>query len=390
MQIVLFEDHLWSRFLPLTYTRPVGELRMGAMTQAQRYGRLMNTDVVHNTRLSLRALFPEASAQIQLQVNARLFPTPSLLNELKSMAPGDVLKKEDTVLARCVDSMHEHQEHEHESKAELTWIEHITDLFSMNAMAMKFDFELMPKTHRLQSLHTSNVVIGDPDMLFVHESAIVYAATLNTLDGPIYIDAHAEVMEGTHIRGGFYLGDHATLKLGTKIYGATTIGPQCKVGGEVSNSIFYGHSNKAHDGFVGNSLIGEWCNLGADTNTSNLKNNYSGVSIWSYEKADFADTGLTFCGLIMGDHSKCGINTMFNTGTVVGVNANIYGGGFPDKHIPSFSWGGPDGWEVYDPEKAFGTIAKVMQRRSQTLTEPIRKLLLQIFEETAHHRKSAS
>jgi UDP-N-acetylglucosamine diphosphorylase/glucosamine-1-phosphate N-acetyltransferase len=197
-------------------------------------------------------------------------------------------------------------------------------------------------------------------------------------------------MEGSHIRGGFYLGEYATLKLGTKIYGATTIGPQCKVGGEVSNSIFYGYSNKAHDGFVGNSLIGEWCNLGADTNTSNLKNNYSNVSIWSYEKSEFADTGLTFCGLIMGDHSKCGINTMFNTGTVAGVNANIYGGGFPDKHIPSFSWGGPDGWVEYDPEKAFGTISKVMQRRSLSLTEPIRKLLLQIFEETAHQRSSAS
>jgi UDP-N-acetylglucosamine diphosphorylase/glucosamine-1-phosphate N-acetyltransferase len=190
--------------------------------------------------------------------------------------------------------------------------------------------------------------------------------------------------------GGFYLGEHATLKLGTKIYGATTIGPQCKVGGEVSNSIFYGHSNKAHDGFVGNSLIGEWCNLGADTNTSNLKNNYSNVKIWSYSKADFDDTGLTFCGLIMGDHSKCGINTMFNTGTVAGVNANIYGGGFPDKHIPSFSWGGPEGWEEYNPEKAFATIHKVMQRRSQSLTDDMRALLVYIYEETAPHRNSAS
>jgi UDP-N-acetylglucosamine diphosphorylase/glucosamine-1-phosphate N-acetyltransferase len=198
------------------------------------------------------------------------------------------------------------------------------------------------------------------------------------------------VMEGTHIRGGCYLGQHATLKLGTKIYGATTIGPQCKVGGEVSNSIFWGHSNKAHDGFVGNSIIGEWCNLGADSNTSNLKNNYSNVKIWSYAEAAYTDTGLTFCGLIMGDHSKCGINTMFNTGTVTGVNANIFGGGFPEKHIPSFSWGGPEGWEEYDPAKAFATIEKVMQRRSQTLTSELRGLLMHIFAETAHHRNSAS
>jgi len=390
MQIVLFEDNHWSRFLPLVYTRPLGELRMGMMTMAQRYARAMNTEAVHNTRLPLRTIFAEASAQMQLHVNARLFPTSSLLSELRSMVPGDVLKREETVIARCIDTKRENAENTLESKAELTWIDHITDLFSMNAMAMKFDFELMPKTNRLESLHASNVVIGDPSLLFIHESAKVYASTLNTLDGPIYVDADAEVMEGTHIRGGFYLGEHATLKLGTKIYGATTIGPQCKVGGEVSNSIFYGHSNKAHDGFVGNSLIGEWCNLGADTNTSNLKNNYSNVKIWSYEVADFADTGLTFCGLIMGDHSKCGINTMFNTGTIVGVNSNIYGGGFPDKHIPSFSWGGPDGWEVYNPEKSFSTIAKVMQRRAQTLTDSMRKMLMYIFDETTHHRNSAS
>ena len=386
MQIVLFEDHLWSRFLPLVYTRPVGELRMGMMTMAQRYARSMNTELVHDTRLPLHALFPIASAQMQLHVNARLFPTASFLNEIKSMAPGDVLKKDDIVLARCIDSHKEITEQILESNSELIWLDRITDLFTLNAMAMKYDFELMPKTQRTESIHSSNVVIGDPTMLFVHESAKVYASTLNTNDGPIYIDADSEIMEGSHIRGGFYLGEHATLKMGTKIYGASTIGPQCKVGGEISNSVFYGHSNKAHDGFVGNSLIGEWCNLGADTNTSNLKNNYSNVSIWSYEKADYADTGLTFCGLIMGDHSKCGINTMFNTGSVAGVNANIYGGGFPDKHIPSFSWGGPDGWEIYDPQKAFATIEKVMQRRSQTLTESMRQLLLHIFEQTAPHR----
>jgi UDP-N-acetylglucosamine diphosphorylase/glucosamine-1-phosphate N-acetyltransferase len=390
MQIVLFEDHLWSRFLPLVYTRPIGELRLGMMTQAQRYARVMNTEVAHDTRPYLRTLYPEAHAQLRLHVNARLFPGEALLQELKSLTPGDVLKSGDTIIARCSDSLNEQPERVWQSKAELIWIDCITDLFALNAMAMKFDFEIMPKTHGLQTLHASNCVIGDSSQLFVHEKAKVYASTFNTLDGPIYIDADAEIMEGTHIRGGFYLGEHATLKLATKIYGATTIGPQCKVGGEVSNSIFYGHSNKAHDGFVGNSLIGEWCNLGADTNTSNLKNNYSNVKIWSYETAQFADTGLTFCGLIMGDHSKCGINTMFNTGTVAGVNANIYGGGFPDKHIPSFSWGGPEGWEVYDPLKAFDTISKVMQRRGQTLTESMRNLLLYIFEDTAHHRNSAS
>jgi UDP-N-acetylglucosamine diphosphorylase/glucosamine-1-phosphate N-acetyltransferase len=224
-------------------------------------------------------------------------------------------------------------------------------------------------------------------MLFVHESAKVYASTLNTNDGPIYIDADSEIMEGSHIRGGFYLGEHATLKMGTKIYGASTIGPQCKVGGEISNSVFYGHSNKAHDGFVGNSLIGEWCNLGADTNTSNLKNNYSNVSIWSYEKADYADTGLTFCGLIMGDHSKCGINTMFNTGTVVGVSSNIFGSGFPRNFVPSFSWGGASGFTTYLTSKAFQTAKIVMSRRHVDFTEEDAKILEHIFEETKKYRK---
>ncbi|MFM7233385.1 MAG: GlmU family protein [Flavobacteriales bacterium] len=388
MQLVLFEDKLSSHFLPLTYTRPVGELRMGMMTMAERYARIFNSEVAHETRIPLRALFSTPSAQMQLHVNARLFPTTSLINELRSMNPGDALYRGEVLLARYIDMQHVANEHRVESKAELTWIERITDLFALNAMAMAFDFELMPKDNPQSQLHASNTIIGDPSKLFVHATAKVYAATFNTLDGPIYIDADAEIMEGSHMRGGFYLGKHATLKLGTKIYGATTIGPECKVGGEVSNSVFWGYSNKAHDGFVGNSIIGQWCNLGADTNTSNLKNNYSTVNIWSYTTGDFADTGLTFCGLIMGDHSKCGINTMFNTGTVVGVNANIFGGGFPDKHIPSFSWGGPDGWENYQPQKAFETIAKVMQRRSIQLDDATRKLLLQVFEDTSYQRKS--
>ncbi len=388
MQIVLFEDQLSSYFLPLVYTRPVGDLRMGMMTMAERYARIFNTEAVHETRVHLRPFFSGPSAQKQLHINARLFPTPSLIAELRSMQVGDVLHHNAHVLARCIDTRVDAKENRIPSKAELQWIERITDLFSLNAMAMAFDFEWMPKDSPQLQLHPSNLIIGDASQLFVHSSAKVFATTFNTLDGPIYIDANAEVMEGSHIRGGFYLGKHATLKLGTKVYGATTIGPECKVGGEVSNSVFWGYSNKAHDGFVGNSIIGQWCNLGADTNTSNLKNNYSSVKIWSYAAGDFDDTGLTFCGLIMGDHSKCGINTMFNTGTVVGVNANIFGGGFPDKQIPSFSWGGPEGWEDYEPQKAFETIAKVMQRRSQSLTQEDRNLLSYLFEETSKHRNS--
>ena len=389
MQLVLFEDHLRSHFLPLAYTRPVGDLRMGMMTMAERYAKLFNTTVAHHTQVSLEAIFPVATAQIQLHINARLFPTKSFVLALRALQPGEALKHGDTLLAKHIDTQLDRKEQSIAFDGDLCWIENITDLFSKNAMAIAFDYDLMDKSTPGE-IHPSNVIIGDPSRLFIHASAKVYASTFNTQDGPIYIDADAEVMEGTHIRGGFYLGEHATLKLGTKIYGATTIGPHCKVGGEVSNSVFWGHSNKGHDGFVGNSIIGEWCNLGADSNTSNLKNNYSNVKTWSYAHNDYTDTGLTFCGLIMGDHSKCGINTMFNTGTVAGVNANIFGGGFPDKHIPSFSWGGPEGWEEYDPTKAFATIEKVMQRRSKALTPEIRAMLLHLFEETAHHRRSAS
>jgi UDP-N-acetylglucosamine diphosphorylase/glucosamine-1-phosphate N-acetyltransferase len=389
MELVLFEDHQRSLFLPLIYTRPVGDLRMGMMTMAERYARIFNAPVAHHTQVALEALYPPPAAQVQLHINARLFPTKSFVLALRSLQPGDALKHGDTLLAKHIDTLLDRKEQSIAFDGDLCWIENITDLFSKNAMAIAFDYDLMDKSTPGE-IHASNVIIGDPSRLFIHASAKVYASTFNTLDGPIYIDAEAEVMEGTHIRGGFYLGEHATLKLGTKIYGATTIGPHCKVGGEVSNSVFWGHSNKAHDGFVGNSIIGEWCNLGADSNTSNLKNNYSNVKTWSYTHNDYTDTGLTFCGLIMGDHSKCGINTMFNTGTVAGVNANIFGGGFPDKHIPSFSWGGPEGWEEYDPTKAFATIEKVMQRRSKALTLEMRALLLHLFEETAHHRRSAS
>ena len=386
MQIVLFEDHLWSRFLPLVYTRPVGDLRMGMYTMAERYAKLLNMEAVHETRVPLHSIFAASSAQLQLHISARLFPTLALREALQSMQPGDTLVHGSDVLARCIDTHTQHSEHTIPFESEPIWIETLTDLFSKNAMAITFDATLTSNATHPSPLHASNTLIGDPKLLFIHPSATVYATTFNTNEGPIFIDANAEIMEGTHIRGPFYLGKHSTLKLGTRVYGATTIGPHCKVGGEISNSIFWGYSNKAHDGFVGNSIIGEWCNLGADTNTSNLKNNYSSVKIWSYVKGNFADTGLTFCGLIMGDHSKCGINTMFNTGTVTGVGANIFGGGFPNKHLPSFSWGGAEGMETYDLDKAFATIEKVMQRRSLPLTTEIKTLLTRVFEDTSHQR----
>jgi UDP-N-acetylglucosamine diphosphorylase/glucosamine-1-phosphate N-acetyltransferase len=233
-------------------------------------------------------------------------------------------------------------------------------------------------------LSGSNTLIGE--RIFIEEGAQAEAATFNSLSGPIYLGKDSLVMEGSVVRGGLSLGERSQLKLAAKIYGPTTIGPHCKVGGEVSNSVIMGYANKGHDGFLGNSVLGEWCNLGADTNTSNLKNNYAEVRLWSYESKRFESTGLQFCGLIMGDHSKSGINTMFNTGTLVGVSSNIFGGGFPRNFIPSFSWGGSSGFTEYRFDKAMETAEKVMGRRGIELDEVERAVLRHVFDESAELR----
>ena len=253
---------------------------------------------------------------------------------------------------------------------------------------MKTDFELLTKGRRSQPLSASNRLIGEPNQLFIEEGAWIEGAILNVQTGPIYIDKEATVMEGSLVRGGLYLGQGSTLKMGCKIYGATSIGPKCKIGGEVGNSVFLGNSNKGHEGYLGNSVLGEWCNLGADTNSSNLKNNYAPVRVWDYDSRRFADSGQQFCGLIMGDHSKSGINTMFNTGTVVGVSCNVFGGDFPRKFIPSFSWGNSKGFETYKLNKAFETAERVMKRRNRVLDETERTILEQVFADSSIYRKS--
>ena len=273
-----------------------------------------------------------------------------------------------------------------ETSTMYTSVENVWDIFSKNGDAIKADFDLITRGRTSQPLSTSNTVIGDAKQIFLEEGAIVEASILNTNTGPIYIDKDAEIMEGSVVRGPFSLGEHAALKLSTKIYGPTTVGPHSKVGGEVNNSVIFAYSNKGHDGFLGNSVIGEWCNLGADTNNSNLKNNYGNVKLYNYSQKKMIDTGLQFCGLIMGDHSKCGINTMFNTGTVVGVGANIFGGGFPPTHIPSFSWGGADGMEEYKFDKMIETASRVYARRNLTVNAVEKDILEKIFKNTEGDR----
>lgn len=264
-------------------------------------------------------------------------------------------------------------------------INQLWDIYKYNSTAIQADFDFLTRARTSIPISPTNSVI-DPMNIFIEEGARVECSNLNASRGPIYIGKYSEVMEGSNIRGPFALCDHSQVKMGAKIYGATTIGPYCKVGGEITNSVMFGFSNKAHDGYLGNSVIGEWCNLGADTNNSNLKNNYSEVKLWNYKTETFKLTGETFVGLFMGDHSKAAINTMFNTGTLVGVSANIFSEGFPRNFIPSFSWGGKQGFKTYKLQEAFETMDRVMARRDKYLNETERQIYTHIFEESAKYR----
>jgi UDP-N-acetylglucosamine diphosphorylase/glucosamine-1-phosphate N-acetyltransferase len=273
-----------------------------------------------------------------------------------------------------------------EYEEEITLIDKVWKIFQYNASQLRSDFELMTSGKKSVGIKDKHTIVYNGQDVFVAEGAQVKAAILNAENGPIYLGKNAQVMEGALIRGPFALCEGSTVNMGAKVRGDTTVGPYSKIGGEVSNTVIFGYSNKAHDGFLGNSVIGEWCNIGADTNTSNLKNNYENIKIWNYARGGFEDTGLQFCGLMMGDHSKCGINTMFNTGTVVGVGANIFGDGFPRTFIPSFAWGGAGGFTTFQLDKALETAAKAMQRRSAMLTEAEKSILKHIFEVTAANR----
>ncbi len=345
------------------------------------------------TQVYLAEKYPANLSDENLCINGAIAPDKDLLTALDALSSGDILRSQDGRLIACLlgkdpdlatlnnlASGTEGQTY----GGKLLQLQHLSDLFVLNDQAISADFEDMTRGRTSASLSKTNILLGDN--VFIEEGARVEASTLNTENGPIYIGKDAEVMEGCHIRGPFALGEHATLKMDTKIYGASTVGPYSKVGGEVNNSVIMGYSNKGHDGFIGNSVIGYWCNLGADTNTSNLKNNYSEVKLWDYDKEAFEPTGLTFCGLFMGDHSKCGINTMFNTGTVVGVSANIFGSGFPRNFIPSYSWGGAAGVKEYTFEKAMEVAQIVMQRRDIKLTDIDKKILKEVFDQTTKHR----
>lgn len=394
MAILLSDAGLHRHLLPLTRTRPVGALRVGILTLAEAWERYTDMPVGYLTEQYLQTKFPAVNSDRQWEVHGGILPTPVLAGAVLDLEPGQVLLQQGKPLAFCLDgSAHAAAMDwtrppsfltQVEFNGTATAIERPWHLFQHCATAIKNDFALLTEGRRSATLSALNTVIGDPKLIFLEEGAKVEASILNTTNGPIWIGKDAEVMEGCMIRGPFALGRHAQLKMGAKIYGACSFGPECRVGGEVNNSVILGYSNKGHDGFLGNSVLGEWCNLGADTNTSNLKNTYGEVKAWSYAEEALVPTGQQFLGLMMGDHAKCGINTMFNTGTVADVCANIFGSGFPPKHIPAFSWG-DDG--IYTLDKAFSTCAKVMERRNVPFAEADRKILEHIFGETKAYRR---
>ncbi len=390
MNVILFDqEQAWKNLLPLTYTRPVSEIRIGILTIKQKWDLELNTTCTYYTRGYLSKKFPIKELGDSLFINGGICPTEGLISELKKLKPEQALVKNNELIALVGEAANLKSFSNFEKiefKDSVLSVKNVWDVFQKNGEAIKLDFDILTKNKKSQPLSGSVTVIGNKNLIFLEEGAKAEACIFNTSGGPIYLSQDAEVMEGSVVRGPFALGEHSALKLSTKIYGPTTIGPHCKVGGEVNNSVIFGYTNKAHDGFLGNSVLGEWCNLGADTNNSNLKNNYGNVKLFNYLQNKMVDSGLQFCGLIMGDHSKSGINTMFNTGTVVGVGANIYGGSFPATHIPSYSWGGSEGFQTYRLDKMFETAEKVFERRSLKLDLTEKEILTTIFEATKEYR----
>jgi len=392
MNYILFDGAVRDNLLPFTFTRPVADIRLGITTIREKWERFLGQKTSTLTRDYLAEKFPLVSQEENILINASVLPDKDLVDQVMSLEDGQALVHDDVMVAMFVHAgdIEKLDNSEPEAVAfngKIRQLQHVWEIFSMNNDQLREDFRLLTAGRKSQPLSKTNFVLGDTSDIFVEEGAIVEFAFLNTVDGPVYIGKDAVVMEGAKIRGPFALCEHATVKMDAKIYGGTTIGPYCKVGGEISNSVIFGYSNKAHDGFLGNSVLGEWCNLGADTNVSNLKNTYEPVKLWSCVSERFENTGQQFCGLMMGDHSKTGINTMFNTGTVVGVNANIYGDGYQRNYIPSFSWGGKHGLTHYNLQKAFKVAEAVFARRNKDFDETEKKILTRIYEITYDKRR---
>ena len=389
MNYILFDGPHRNALLPFTFTRPVADIRIGILTIREKWEKHLGYTTTTITEEYLSDKWPMVEMENNVMINASYLPNEILVEMVKNLEENQAIFQDEEVVAFFAK---EGEEVDFDSfevieyTEECIKIEHTWDIFQKNDVAIREDFELLTEDRYSQPIPKSVNVLS-PENIFIEEGAKLEFVTLNASTGPIYIGKNAEIMEGSVIRGPFALCESGRVKLATKVYGATTVGPHSVIGGEVNNSVLFAYSNKGHDGFLGNAVLGEWCNIGADSNNSNLKNNYEEVKLWSYETENFAKTGLQFCGLMMGDHSKCGINTMFNTGTVIGVSTNIFGAGFPRNFVPSFSWGGASGFTTYVTKKAFDTAKIVMARRNVEFSEEDAKILEHVFEETKKYRK---
>ena len=385
MNYILYDGNVRNSLLPFTFTRPVADIRIGILTIREKWEKYLGVTTTTLTEEYLSEKFPMVEMAENVMINASFCPNETLVEMITFLKPMQAIVKDDEIIAFFTTDDQEEVDFEQyeliDFDKDVLSVEYSWDIFQKNDQAIREDFELLTQDRKSEPIPSTVQVLG-AENIFIEEGAVLNFCTLNATTGPIYIGNDAEIMEGSVIRGPFALGEHAQVKLASKIYGATTVGPHCRVGGEVNNSVMFAYSNKGHDGFLGNAVLGEWCNIGADSNNSNLKNNYESVKLWDYETERFVNTGLQFCGLMMGDHSKCGINTMFNTGTVVGVSANIFGAGFPRNYISNFTWGGAQGTQAYLPKKAFETAKIVMSRRNIEFSESDENILMHIFNET--------
>jgi UDP-N-acetylglucosamine diphosphorylase/glucosamine-1-phosphate N-acetyltransferase len=389
MNYILFDSDVRDTLLPFTYTKPVADIRIGILTIREKWEKRLGLTTTTITADYLEEKYPMVEMEENILINASFCPTESLVEKVKNLSKNEAIFKGEDVLAFHTTQSQEEVDFDTytqiEFDEELIQIKNTSDIFTYNGKAIQQDFDLITEERTSETIPAGIQVIN-PKNIFIEEGAQILFSTLNASEGPIYIGKDALIMENSSIRGPFAMCENAVVKMGAKIYKDTTIGPFSKVGGEISNAVIFGYSSKGHDGYLGNSVIGEWCNLGAGTNNSNLKNNYSEVKLWNYETERFAKTGLQFCGLIMGDHSKCAINTMFNTGTVVGVSANLFGSGFPRNFTPSFSWGGAAGYETFQMNKVSEVVTAVMKRKNLVFDAVDQKILDHIFEETKQYR----
>ncbi|MCK0159902.1 GlmU family protein [Allomuricauda sp. F6463D] len=389
MNYILSDGNHREDLFPFTLTRPVPGIRVGILTIDEKWGKWLKAPVSFQTETYLLEKFPLTVATNNTVINGSYLPNKTLVDAIQKLKVGEALMDDEEYIAYVTDKPETGFEVSTYKtiafEGDVFTIKNTWDIFSKNSEALRADFELLTNGRTSQSISETNQV-KSPENIFIEKGATVEFCILNASTGPIYIGKNALMMEGCMVRGGLALCENAIVKMGAKIYGAVTAGPGCKIGGEVNNAVLFANSNKGHDGFLGNSVLGEWCNIGADTNTSNLKNDYAPVRIWNYKTEGFVKTGLQFCGLMMGDHSKCGINVMFNTGTVIGVSANIFGSGFPRNFIPSFSWGGAAGYTTFRTNKAFEVAEAMMKRRNMEFNATETRVLEHVFELTQKWR----